>query len=688
MATIRKSILRRVLLLAGLLITLGLFLGGSFSQPSQIQSQGKVVTPDAVLEKELRMQLHKQLQSEVDADVESKVKLAEKNTGKLDTTNGHLQQEHAEVSAKNHVEESESEGESIAAVDNYGYTTEDWDALNAVSISNFLEGDHKVQSFFKHYFKVLAKNQCSYPLERRMKLENGKPIIDNVLFIDSEEELLSESRLFGYFDFPDNFVQDLHEKHRIVASSIPKMQPKFYKGDGYAIVGGGKYSWLAFAGIMSLREVGASLPVEVIIPTQDDYEEYFCEELLPTVNARCVQLEKVFGSLSLRRLKFTGYQLKSLALLASSFENVFLLDSDSYAVTNPEPLFTSDLYKKYKMITWPDFWRRTTSPVYYQIADLDYTGKPVRFINDIFTDPEISASKKTDGEIDPSNDYNLHDLRNTMMDWSTESGEMLINKKVHFKTLLLALYYNYDGPYCYHPLLSQGGAGEGDKETFVAAASYYHLPIYQVYKRPDRAHGFYNKLDEWDHTTIIQYDPITDYENLLKIKESIEHDMGDLETFDYNYPKYFYEGGKISDSIPMFYHCHDPKFDPVSILLKKQTMVRKNMKLLKRRRRIFGEDFPRGSIDLELSLWQIADKYLCRKKTPFVAFEGSDMDEFCNVELPPQLEFLEKSHNYLIEQYNPNNPYEQLNGANDIELKMFKSGSAAKAEVGAVKKEL
>ncbi|KAK7679537.1 Golgi alpha-1,2- mannosyltransferase [Cerrena zonata] len=42
------------------------------------------------------------------------------------------------------------------------------------------------------------------------------------------------------------------------------------------------------------------------------------------------------------------------------------------------------------------------------------------------------------------------------------------------------MYYNYYGPDYYYPLLSQGAAGEGDKETFIAAAHKLKLPYYQV----------------------------------------------------------------------------------------------------------------------------------------------------------------------------------------------------------------
>lgn len=552
--------------------------------------------------------------------------------------------------------------------------TPDRKQLDLISVDSFLSGDPLVHSFFGNFFELLAKNKASYPLKRRMKLEkDGKPHIDNVLFYSEESELLSENELLTYFDFPTDFVDDLTLKHKNIVANLPEFIPKFYKDSGYAIVGGGKYSWFSYLAVKSLRKVGAILPVEVVLPTQADYEELLCETLLPNLNARCIQMEHIFGKKNMDELKLTGYQLKSLALLASSFENVFLLDSDSYAVTNPEPIFTSDLYKKYHMITWPDFWRRTTSPLFYKIAGIDVPEEVVRHINDDFTDVTLMdlAHGKLPSQIDPKADYNFHDRKNTLMDYSTESGEMLIDKKTHFKSLFLALYYNYDGPFCYHPLLSQGGAGEGDKETFVAAANYFGLPFYQVYKKADRTYGFYNHLQTFEHGAIVQYDPLTDYENVQSVERKIKNDIKSQGShFKYDYDKYFGPLHSIGESRPMFYHCHDPKFDPFFLIAEKKMFVRVDNQEINERRRILGEDFPRASVDLELSLWEIAEDSICKKKLDFQIFKGKDHLKFCKETLPSQMKFLRESSKFIYKHFNTHTPTENYQGSNKLSEEM------------------
>ncbi|CAI8498666.1 hypothetical protein CAS74_004087 [Pichia kudriavzevii] len=544
--------------------------------------------------------------------------------------------------------------------------------LNKVNSLSFLKGSGIIHEFFGNFFDKLHEFKSSYPLKRRMTLdEKGRPHIDVVHFFASEQDDLSEEKLLDLFDYPPEFIDDLTFKHSKVVEQLPDFKPKFYSGDGYAIVGGGKFSWYSFLAVKSLREVGAKLPIEIILPTAEDYEELLCDKLLPELNARCVQMETVFGVENIKKLSLTGYQLKGLALLSSSFENVFLLDSDSYAVSNPEPIFRSKLYSKYNMITWPDFWRRTTSPLYYKIAGIEVPEDPVRHINDVYTNVNhMDLNKgKSRIDIDPKKDYQFHDRPNTLMDWTTESGEMLINKSVHFKTLLLALYYNFDGPYGYHPLLSQGGAGEGDKETFVAAANYFKLPYYQVYKRPDKAMGFWNIFNTFEHGAIVQYDPLKDYENVQKIISKIEADMGNTDSGDYHYDyeKYFQNGLSVEDSIPMFYHCHDPKFDPFYLINEKKMFVRdEDNKETDTRRRILGADFPRGDIDLELSLWEIANSYICEKGLQFPIFNGNDYKQFCHVDVPEQLDFLKKSNQYIVKHYDPSTGNKNLESSNNL----------------------
>ncbi|GMG55934.1 unnamed protein product [Ambrosiozyma monospora] len=412
------------------------------------------------------------------------------------------------------------------------------------------------------------------------------------------------------------------------------------------MVGGGIYSWYAYLAIQGLRTVGSVLPVEVLLPKEEDYEADLCEKNLPSLNAKCIMMPTVFGKENMEKFDLTGYQFKSFALLGSSFENTFLLDSDSFAVKNPDELFTSDLFLNLEMITWPDFWKRTTSPYYYQVAGIPIGKTPVRRMNDIFTDP---TKFYKDSEIENyKQKIEFHDRSGAIPDWTSESGELLIRKSTHFDALLLSAYYNADGPQGYHPLLSQGGAGEGDKETFIAASRFYNKPYYQVYRQPDRLYGYYKDKGkgEWDHTTIAQFDPLQDFAILKKVIKNIRTKIEvEGDEFKYDYDELFRKPWNDNDKDlkPMFYHVHNPKMDPFYIQDQKITQNPRGGPI-----RNIGGEFNRWlDFDFENWLYETMREDLFSEKLKFACFKDKEFGEIDGW-LSKRIDFLRRSNTRIL----------------------------------------
>lgn len=220
--------------------------------------------------------------------------------------------------------------------------------------------------------------------------------------------------------------------------------------------------------VRALRAEGCELPVEILIPTMEEYELELCSRIFPAMNARCIYLPMQFKGeqLSATKLEFSGYQYKCLAILLSSFENVLLLDSDNVAAYAPDHLFKHEPFLSKGLIVWPDFWKRSTSPDYFKIANIQLSQ------SELYPKYDEKYGEYRPQEYELPLDLDkipLHDRVGAMPDPSSESGQLMISKRTHMKQLLLALYYNYYGPTHYYPLFSQGAAGEGDKETFLAA---------------------------------------------------------------------------------------------------------------------------------------------------------------------------------------------------------------------------
>lgn len=288
----------------------------------------------------------------------------------------------------------------------------------------------------------------------------------------------------AFIELPDEDAQSLRAAHAKMRAAldayntiaVTQDMEGLFDGRGIVTVAGGEYFGPAIVGIKLLRQAGSTLPVEAFLPNWEEYEPVLCEKVLPDLNAQCVVLTQLLEEQEDdKELHFsiTHYQLKSLAMLFSRFREVLLLDSDCIPLINPEELFSAEPFTSTGFVGWPDFWKGTEAPVFYQIAGLEGFPK---------------------------------DLPAT----SSEAGQLLVDKSKHIKTLLLAAYYNIWGPDWYYAMLSQGALGQGDKNTFETAAIVLNLPYYRV-KTHVKSLGR-NTGNVFKGSVMVQFHPTDDFE--------------------------------------------------------------------------------------------------------------------------------------------------------------------------------
>lgn len=261
----------------------------------------------------------------------------------------------------------------------------------------------------------------------------------------------------------------------ISSTSFPKL-PFTAGTSGVVTSAGGEFLPEALVSIRMLRRTGSTLPVDVFLATPEEDEGELCTTVFPALNATCrilsTMLSDVQGGLP-HRHNITRYQLKAFALMLSDFDNVLWVDADQIPLVDPRTILEAEPLKSQGMVVWPDYWYQTTSPLFYRVAGVDevpHTG-------------ERAAS---------------------------ETGQFMLAKSKHWKTLLLATYYNFHGPSHYYKLLSQGAVGEGDKETFAAAAVALDEQFYAVKTGIDTI-GFNDASGNRKDTGMLQAHPGYDY---------------------------------------------------------------------------------------------------------------------------------------------------------------------------------
>ena len=376
----------------------------------------------------------------------------------------------------------------------------------------------------------LENNDLLYPEAQRQLWRQLQPLLDDnpphVPIIREDKTAKSvrwdpndkDAPFMEKIQMDPSHVAEMTRAHgKFVAgmqAQIPRYIPtKSVARKGIVSTAAGYYFPVFLVSLRMLRHTGTTLPVEVFLARDQEYEPEICEKVLPELNAKCVILDDIFShdnGTHKPTHTISKYQYKIFAILFSSFDEVLFLDADSFPLHDPEPLFKVEPFKSTGMVTWPDFWASSISPLYYNISNQAPVPVSVR----------------------PT----------------TESGQLLVSKTSHIQALLLAAYYNYYGPSYYYNLFCQGNAGKGDKDTFIPAATALDLPFYATSEPVcGVGHNKRHPAGEFYIFAMIQHDPIQDYElisqGIWRIKDPSVADP----------PR------------PMFLHANTPKWNPKNV---------------------------------------------------------------------------------------------------------------------------
>lgn len=357
----------------------------------------------------------------------------------------------------------------------------------------------------------------------------------------------------------DADIESLRLAHATVLEALraEEFEEHIFSGRGIVTVGGGEYFGPIIVGLHMLRKTGCELPVEIFVADESEYEPELCDVYLPKLGAKCLVISTFLQGGTGHKFKVTHYQLKSLAMLFSSFEEILYLDSDSIPLLDPTTaLFPISLYQISGLVIWPDFWIATESPLFYTIAGLS-------------------------------------SFPSTLPKSSSEAGQLLMNKKTHLKVLLLAVYYNLHGPEYYYPLLSQGVMGQGDKETFMAAALVMNDGYYRV-KTGVASVGRWDGREDRG-SGMIQYHPLDDFQG---------QNVSDIER----------------EATPMFLHANTPKMNAGHLVDEGDLVSVKGEHL-----RLWGEQKLQIEIfgkDLEKSVWEILVQTGCELERILEEWKG------------------------------------------------------------------
>jgi alpha 1,2-mannosyltransferase len=152
-------------------------------------------------------------------------------------------------------------------------------------------------------------------------------------------------------------AREAHHRAVKMIKTSPDLVPYKPRTRGIVTVGGGRYTGTVLVSLRMLRRTNSTLPVEVFMPTPEDYDEHTCKVVLPSLNAKCVALPQYEG------IHIETYQYKIFAVLLSSFEDVLFLDADNFPIVDPTEFIDSQPYRKtgYVLVSAPFLFPRHAS---------------------------------------------------------------------------------------------------------------------------------------------------------------------------------------------------------------------------------------------------------------------------------------------------------------------------------------
>jgi alpha 1,2-mannosyltransferase len=294
---------------------------------------------------------------------------------------------------------------------------------------------------------------------------------------------------------PEEQIVSLKQTHKDYVQKIQGLAPRLpFEPDtrGVVITSKGDLFGIAVTAILMLRRVGSKLPIQLFLDPTDDQQQKMCTESLGPLQVQCLNINDFLqlpNNSDWRTPQLERFQFKVFSIIFSTFQDVLFLDADAFPIRDPDHLFDVEPYKSHGLVTWPDFWVPTISPLFYDIAGAKM--------------PNVTISSR-----------------------ASESGIMLYNKAKHADSLLLAAYYNFHGKY-YYQLQSQGAWGSGDKETFMQSALVLGKPHWQV-----KTYAEFVTADEiHDGSAIWQADPEQDWKTHHKSPEAKNEERSQGEEF-------------------------------------------------------------------------------------------------------------------------------------------------------------
>ena len=165
--------------------------------------------------------------------------------------------------------------------------------------------------------------------------------------------------------------ENARERFEEAVSAMPAA-PAF-EGTGIVICAGGTFVPSAYVVVRLLRYFAVQLPIE-IWHAGDDEIPGWARGAFESLNVTFHDIMRFYPGRAQKELR--GWPIKPAALVNSKFRHTLFLDADCFPLRNPQFLFSSDEYKRFGALFWPDskHFKMVEDGTIWALTGLSYRG--------------------------------------------------------------------------------------------------------------------------------------------------------------------------------------------------------------------------------------------------------------------------------------------------------------------------
>ena len=156
---------------------------------------------------------------------------------------------------------------------------------------------HEIVPLWKSLYTLYKQHAPFHSLRLKKKVGMG--------------DISGKSYGYDFLDMDPYHVEQMRSVHRSLVAGLPVYSGS-YSGYGIVMAGGGPYMQTAFLSLRMLRRTNCTLPVELWMVDEAEFDEPMCKGELADLGVTCRVISRIVGSAAIRSIRGFAPMLRTI----------------------------------------------------------------------------------------------------------------------------------------------------------------------------------------------------------------------------------------------------------------------------------------------------------------------------------------------------------------------------------------